>query len=137
MPQHYSGRIFLTLVILAVFLFAIFPIGTGHPLPNLKPGIDMAGGTSLLYEIKVPDNSTPDPQLAAHVMESLKKRIDPNGVRNLIWRPQGATRLEIQMPASGNEEVNNKLKDAFVKAQRELEATNVRSSDVIYTVESL
>src|ERR1041385_1135439 len=107
MPQNYSSRFTLIFVVLGVFLYAIFPFGTRSPKPNLKPGIDMAGGTSLLYEIKVPEGTTPDPQLAVQVMESLKKRVDPNGVRNLIWRPQGATRLEIQMPASGNEESNN------------------------------
>ena len=36
--------------------------------------------------------------LSEAVMDALKKRVDPDGVRNLIWRPQGNTRLEIQMP---------------------------------------
>jgi len=53
-----------------------------------------------LYEIKVPEGggSAQGANLADQVMEALKKRVDPDGVRNLVWRPQGNTRLEIQMP---------------------------------------
>src|SRR3954452_16866043 len=105
MPQQYTGRIVLIVAILAAALFSIFPNGNIKQ-PNLKPGIDMVGGTSLLYEIKQPAGGFHGTKsLAEQVMESLKKRVDPQGVRNLIWRPQGNTRLEIQMPAgkgSGN-----------------------------------
>src|ERR1051325_9333297 len=83
MPQNYSGRFTLILMVLAIFLYAIFPIGTNSPKPNLKPGIDMAGGTSLLYEIKVAPGMDVASNLSTDMMESLKKRVDPNGVRNL------------------------------------------------------
>ena len=33
----------------------------------------------------------------------LKRRVDPKGVRNLIWRPLGNTRFEIQMPLASAE----------------------------------
>ncbi len=33
-------------------------------------------------------------------MEALKKRVDPLGLRNLVWRPQGNDRIEIEMPLS-------------------------------------
>src|SRR5512133_445584 len=109
MPQNYSGRFTLIALVLIVFVYAIFPIGTTSPIPNLKPGIDMKGGTSLLYEIKVPPGTPIASNLSTEMMGSLKKRVDPNGVRNLIWRPQGATRLEIQMPASGHEAENEEI----------------------------
>src|SRR5688500_177959 len=96
-------------VIFGVLIFALFMI---FPQPqkifdpnlrfwektNLKPGIDMVGGTSLTYEIRTADNTQVPPNLAQQVTEALKKRVDPDGIRNLIWRPQGATRIEIQMP---------------------------------------
>ena len=44
------------------------------------------------------------------VMESLKRRVDPNGVRNLIWRPQPPNRIEIQMPSSGDEKLSEEIK---------------------------
>ncbi|MGH7176602.1 MAG: SecDF P1 head subdomain-containing protein, partial [Tepidisphaeraceae bacterium] len=75
--------------------------------------------------------------LAEDVMESLKKRVDPDGVRNLIWRPQGNTRLEIQMPLSSVSAEAKARRDAFASSQKELEATNVRYADVTAAVEEL
>jgi len=137
MSHHYSGRLSLILAVLAVFLYAIFPIGTKTRMPNLKPGIDMAGGTDLVYEIKVPPGQSAPADLATAVMESLKKRVDPNGVRNLIWRPQPPNRIEIQMPSSGDEKESEAVKKAFVEAQDELKLTNVRAPEVIHAVEDL
>jgi SecD/SecF fusion protein len=134
MPTNYSGRIITIAVVLLAALWAIFP-SFNPKKPDLKPGIDMVGGTSLLYEIKPPDGAVVTDNLAEQVAASLKKRVDPDGVRNLIWRPQGNTRLEIQMPltkTSGDAEVRRK---AFADAQRELEATNVRPSAVLNAVE--
>ena len=67
-------------------------------------GIDLAGGTSLLYELdmsKVPAGSESD--LAARVIDILKKRVDPNGVKNMIWRVVEGKRIQIQMPYPSKE----------------------------------
>jgi len=64
---------------------------------QLKGGIDLVGGHSLLYEIDT-TGLTDTSGLSAKVMDRLKQRVDPQGVRNLVWRPVGSTRLEIQMP---------------------------------------
>src|SRR5437588_10921899 len=99
MLTQFTGRVTLIAAIILGALWMIFPRGDVRH-PNLKPGIDMVGGTSLLYEIKQPAGGWHGAKsLAEEVMESLKKRVDPQGVRNLIWRPQGNTRIEIQMPA--------------------------------------
>src|SRR5206468_8632329 len=95
--------------------------------PNLRPGIDMVGGTSLLYEIKMAEGSRPDADIAERVMEALKKRVDPQGVRNLVWRPQG-TRLEIQMPLSGKTGDSKARREAFYAAEGPRDATNVRAN---------
>src|SRR2546423_159669 len=137
MSHHFSGRVTLIAIVLAVFLYAIFPIGTHSHLPNLKPGIDMSGGYDLVYEIKVPEGSQVPADLAVQVMESLKKRVDPNGVRNLIWRPQPPRRIEIQMPASGDEAVSDALKKTYVNAQDKLKQTNVRATEVVHAIEEL
>ena len=83
MPTNNSGRVTLIVVVLFLALWAIFPTGN-FKHPNLKPGIDMVGGTSLLYEIKPPPNGVYQSNLSEQVMESLKKRVDPDGVRNLV-----------------------------------------------------
>lgn len=148
MPTHYSGRVTLIIAVVLAALWAIFPAAPKvlfKPFkpsleysfrPDLKPGIDMVGGTSLLYEIKPPEGGyTPD--LAERVMASLKKRVDPDGVRNLIWRPQGNTRLEIQMPLRPGSEQAKLIRDAFGEAQRNLEATNIRPAEVTGVIQTL
>jgi SecD/SecF fusion protein len=148
MPQKYSGRVLLILVVLWVALSAMWPRVPGGAFfwiwkdgasteLNLKPGIDMAGGTSLLYEIQVPKDGPLNPNLSVEVMEALKRRVDPDGVKNLIWRPQGATRLEIQMPLSGKEGNVEAVRGRFVQAEQALEQTNVRPADVYRAVEEL
>ena len=97
----------------------------------------MVGGTSLLYEIKTPPGMQYNPDLANEVMTSLKKRVDPEGVRNLIWRPQGATRLEIQMPLTAKTGTARQAREDFAAAQRELEATNLRTADVSAAIENM
>jgi SecD/SecF fusion protein len=136
------------MVILAVLLaalWAIFPSPSRLLDPKLsfaeknalRPGIDMVGGTSLLYEIKAPEGTASNQNLAEQVMESLKKRVDPDGVRNLIWRPQGNTRLEIQMPLTGKNENSHEKRAAFEAAQEALSGTNTRASAVIDAVQRL
>jgi SecD/SecF fusion protein len=136
MPTNNSGRVSLILVVLFLALWAIFPTGN-FKHPNLKPGIDMVGGTSLLYEIKVPPNGAYASDLSEKVMESLKKRVDPQGVKNLVWRPQGPTRLEIQMPLTAQSKQTAGIREAYDKAQQALEATNVRTGEALYAVQEL
>src|SRR5437588_3876978 len=131
MPHKYTCRVVLVAAILLAAIWSIFPNGDLRN-PNLKPGIDMVGGTSLLYEIKQPPGGYHGPKtLAEEVMESLKKRVDPDGVRNLIWRPQGNTRIEIQMPAGKGTGTSAEKRKAFADAQRRLEASNVRTAVVL------
>jgi SecD/SecF fusion protein len=69
------------------------------PREKLKPGIDLAGGTSLIYEIDTTGlESTEIDNLAQRLAPILLKRIDPGNIQNIIMRPQGDTRLEIQVP---------------------------------------
>jgi len=137
MSQNYSGRVALIVSIVLVALFAIFYPSVAAPKkvafnPNvpflektsLKPGIDIVGGTSLLYEIKQPEG-LPISNLAEEVMKALKKRVDPNGTLNLIWRPQGTNRLEIQMPLSSASGDAAQRRKAVEDARAELERTNV------------
>jgi SecD/SecF fusion protein len=139
MPTNYTQRFILIAAILLVAIWCVFPgAHRGDFKHNLKPGIDMVGGTSLLYELKLPEGaSATRTDLVDEVMGALKKRVDPDGVRNLIWRPQGATRLEIQMPMSREAGESSVKRKAFGEAQAKLEATNVRPGEVLRAVEKL
>lgn len=149
MPQKYTGRVILILVLTWLALSAIFPgvpgsffwalkggQQTSYDI-NLKPGIDMAGGTSLLYEIKTRPGQPVAPDLSTQMMQWLKKRVDPDGVRNLVWRPQGPTRLEIQMPLTGKEGQATEIREKFATVEHELDATNVRVGEVLNAVENM
>jgi SecD/SecF fusion protein len=61
--------------------------------------------------------------LADDMIRILKERIDPQGLRNLEWRPIGADRIEVRMPAG--QEGTRKLRDAYQQAMDRLEAGNV------------
>jgi SecD/SecF fusion protein len=152
MPTQNAGRITLILVVLLAALFGIPPLtdgifalrpgATDKPKVglNLKPGIDIAGGYSLTYEIKKPEGwiRTDAETLAEKVAGVLKKRVDPGGVRNLIWRPQGDDRLEIQLPrASLTAEGTSKVKDQYRETTEKLARYNVSYAQVVAAVENL
>ncbi len=149
MSEKHGSRLFVVLLALGCALVAIFSpvlVKLAHPSEkidhwlNLNPGIDIVGGTSLLYEIKKPPGGLQGKDdLAQRVMVALKRRVDPFGQRNLIWRPEGNDRLEIQMPFSGNAHENaakrREAGEQVLAARSALEATNVRASDVTDAVE--
>jgi len=129
MQTNYSGRVTLIVAVTLLFLAAIFSPVLKSPAklfdPNIpftqkvmvRPGIDMVGGTSLLYEIKAPPGGM-GANMSEQVMEALKKRVDPDGVKNLIWRPQGETRLEIQMPTAKGAEQSKERRESFAQTSK-------------------
>ena len=138
MERKLSSRLTVTLIVLLVpVIFGIFGpnpldklLGRSKKLMNLKPGIDIQGGTRLVYEIKAPAEGEIDPELSQKVADALKKRVDPDGVKNLVWRPQGPTRLEIQMPSAQGAEQSLKVRELYSQAQTQLENTNMRVGQV-------
>src|SRR5262245_38815028 len=70
--------------------------GTG----GFKLGVDLVGGTILVYEVDPSKPKRPDyspEKLAA----ALKKRIDPADLYNVTIRPVGENRVEIILPTGG------------------------------------
>ena len=71
------------------------------PSQKLKLGIDLSGGTILVYEAEnLPPGFNLDELIAA-----LKKRADPEGVKEIPIRKIGGNRIEIILPQASNEEV--------------------------------
>ncbi len=148
MPTNYTNRVVTILALLWIAVSAIYPRVPGSLFwlfnprgeisfkDNLKPGIDMVGGTSMTYEIKQGEGALPDSTLSENVATALKKRVDPQGVRNLIWRPQGPTRLEIQMPMSRQNDQAAAAQKGYLDAKNALDGTNVRVGAVINDLET-
>ena len=73
------------------------------PSQKLKLGIDLSGGTILVYEVmrdQLPPGFKMDELIAA-----LKKRADPDGIKEIPIRNIGNNRIEIILPQASNEEV--------------------------------
>ncbi|MFI5381961.1 MAG: protein translocase subunit SecD [Tepidisphaerales bacterium] len=128
LPQRFT----LILIVLFGGLWAIFPHWWRLDLkPNLKPGIDISGGSSLVYQITPQEGVKAANDLSTVVANSLKRRVDPHGVKNLIWRPLGATQLEIQMPLSADADKAAAKRNALSQAQKAVDDTNVYAKEVL------
>ncbi len=90
----------LTLKAAAIIAITILAIAMLYPADKkLKPGIDLAGGSSLIYEI---DDHGMDPDqrknLAQNMITIIRRRVDPANLLNIVWRVLSSNRFEIQMP---------------------------------------
>jgi SecD/SecF fusion protein len=87
---------------------AMLKYQAGEP-GGFKLGVDLVGGTILVYEIDLrkqqeeDKDSKFDPVRDINVLaESLKRRIDPNDLYNIVIRPAGGEgRVEIILPTGG------------------------------------
>jgi SecD/SecF fusion protein len=93
---------------------------------GFKLGVDLVGGTILVYEIDLRKNQdaekTFDPLRDINVLaESLKRRIDPNDLYNITIRPAGGEgRIEIILPTGGTHRTK-KAEDNWNKLLADLE----------------
>ncbi len=99
----------LILAVLALCVVAMYP-----PERKLKPGIDLAGGTTLVYTVQVPEGVNAKDEIE-QAIEVLKERVDPSGTRNLVWRLQGGNRIEVQMALAPKKVTE--LRDAFQETE--------------------
>ncbi len=122
--QGRTTKWLLLVGMVAVSLLVLYP-----PSEKLKGGIDLVGGSSLLFEI---DTSGLEPKdqtdLSSKAMRILKERVDPQGQLNLEWRPVGNTRLEIRMPRPPKEA--RERREAFDRTVKAIEATNVKRREL-------
>ncbi len=75
---------------------------------GFRRGIDLAGGTILVYEVSEKEQAKRQDQGGLtsddikKLAENLKRRIDPADLRNVVVRPVGTTRVEIILPFAGS-----------------------------------
>jgi SecD/SecF fusion protein len=128
MGKNLTPKIILIIVLVLLAAWTLYP-----PSKTLKPGIDLAGGTSLIYEIDTQYLEEEEQKdLAQRMITVLRRRIDPANIQNLIWRPQGNTRFEIQMPLASAEA--RQKRQNFEQAKEELLAENVNPARIIRTL---
>ncbi|MCC7192505.1 MAG: protein translocase subunit SecD [Phycisphaeraceae bacterium] len=88
------------LLIIAIIAFCAYVL---HPIERtLKPGPDLAGGTTLVYQVDTASGGDAKQDIE-DTIAVLRNRVDPLGQRNLIWRPTAGSRIEILMPHASTE----------------------------------
>lgn len=114
----------LVITVVALSIAVLYP-----PSEKLKGGIDLVGGSSLLYEIDTAGLQPAEQSgLSTRVMRVLKDRVDPEGQMNLEWRPVGNTRLEVRMPRPPQQALERRA--AYNEALDALNALNISRRDV-------
>ena len=111
----------ITLIILAVLAacLIVYP-----PSQKLRPGLDLGGGTSLIYDFNTHGMDKKDTKgLALRNIPVLRKRIDPQNVANLEIIPLGDTRIEIRMPAPSQD--TTAKREAYEDALEALDKENL------------
>jgi len=100
----------IPLVIATIFVVMAFRQEMNEPGSGFRRGIDLAGGTILVYEVdlartRIQGRSLLDTagdglssEEIQRLAENLKRRIDPADLRNVVVRPVGTTRIEIILP---------------------------------------
>ena len=69
---------------------------------EIPKGLDLAGGTELIYRVRVEDLSPEQQKTAVQdTMDIIRKRLDPDGSKELSIRKQGTDRFYIQLPNLG------------------------------------
>lgn len=71
---------------------------------QIKLGLDLKGGSELLYEVRVNKNED-RPGITKEIIEVLKKRIDPKGILEYRIQEQGSHRILIQVPGATRSEI--------------------------------
>jgi preprotein translocase subunit SecD len=95
---------------------------------GFKLGVDLVGGTILQYEVdmrkQLQEEKKYDPARDTNLLaESLKRRIDPTDLYNIVIRPAGGEgRVEIILPTGGSFRIRKAEKaweDLLTKVQNE------------------
>lgn len=128
MQRNFRTR---TIICLIPILIAIYLVGNAfwkyqQGLGGFKLGTDLAGGTILVYEVdqelsRISGITEGGRAKADNILaESLKRRIDPSDIRNVVIRPLGDTRVEIILPTGTIGKDNSKLTASDVDEIKEL-----------------
>jgi len=129
MERNLRAKFIFIIVLVVVAFLILYP-----PTKTLKPGIDLKGGTSLIYGIDTEGLSVLERRgLSTRMINVLKRRVDPANFENLEWRPQGNTRLEIRMPLASAKARSRRRN--YDKAKRELLDENIYPAVVIRCLE--
>ncbi|WP_432797641.1 protein translocase subunit SecD [Poriferisphaera sp. WC338] len=108
----------LIFLVVAGFFALLYP-----PEQKLKLGLDLKGGSTLTYNVNVPEGTADPKRVIDETIAVLRRRVDPTGTKNLVWRQIAGNRIEIQMALP--DPVTEKRRDAYVDARDALLEANL------------
>ena len=97
--KKFGGKFALIIGLTLLGLISIWP-----PKERLKTGIDLSGGTILVYEVNKTGAAAGSVNLE-ELITALKRRINPEGVLDIPIRKIGNNRIEVILPKATAEEV--------------------------------
>ena len=115
----------------AVLILALVVIGalTLTRKDAIPLGLDLRGGSELLYRIKHEDLAAEDREgITQRTIDVIRRRIDPQGNKEILMRAQGKHRFYLQLPGMGQDEARRiedlirragKLRFCLVNSDRE------------------
>ena len=103
-PQGTTMKKFGTKFALIIGLTLLGLISIWPPGEKLKTGIDLSGGTILVYEVNSTGTAAGSVNLG-ELITALKRRINPEGVEDIAIRQVGNNRIEIVLPKKSADEV--------------------------------
>ena len=112
-------KLVLIILLVLICVYSIYP-----PDQKIRLGKDLRGGVSLVYAVNIPDDARSD-QVIAQVIEVLKRRINPSGVLDITFQPQGGNRMEVVMPLPSPKvrALQKVFQDELAKLSRESSVT--------------
>ena len=110
----------IIVAVLTLFGWAVIP-----PEKNLRLGKDLRGGVSLIYTIQIGDNERAD-EVIPKTIDAIKKRLDPDGVKDITIVAQGSDRIELTLPLPNEE--TKALRQSFDDALADLGRNAINES---------
>jgi preprotein translocase subunit SecD len=99
----------ITIIILVIAVIVPFwKVRKGEPA--VKQGIDLVGGVDMLLQAQPPAGETAVTQdMMAGAISVLRKRLDPEGVKEIVLQQMGEDRIVVQIPGEDDPERVKKL----------------------------
>ncbi|MFM7281724.1 MAG: hypothetical protein ACKO32_08095, partial [Planctomycetia bacterium] len=138
MTENLGKKITLTAILAVVFILCLV-----LPERPFRLGLDLAGGTRRVYQFdfqeavnsgKISAAEAADPQrLLQEFSNTLRDRVDPNGVMELSIMPEGNDRVVIEVPGVAEiatARVSGKLAVALDASANSLTLTGISNEDL-------
>jgi SecD/SecF fusion protein len=109
--RHLYRHVIIVIASIVLAVWAILPLDK-----KLRFGKDLEGGTTLIYQVTI-DSGNPQ-ETINRLIDVLKQRVDPGGVRDITFTPLDNNRIEISMPVA--DKSLRQVRAQFEAAKRQL-----------------